>query len=172
MRLHDFPRHPVSRALSVILLLSMPLQGCSHQRVIGPTSPPQDYSEANELLAGRSVRLEMTTGRRISGAQFVTVAPDSIRFVQGEARAPISIPAERFSYAIYHNRLKGLALGTVIVGGVSAMIGLLLAGDLSGDVSYTAGQKAAILGIIGGVFGGLGGLIQGAPVTVRRIWNR
>jgi hypothetical protein len=158
--------------LSVILLLSMPLQGCGHQRVIGPSSPPQDYSEANDLLAGRRVRVEMTTGRSISGAQFVTVAPDSIRFVQGEARAPISIPAERFLYAIDHNRWKGLALGTAIVGGVSAIMGLFITGDLSGDVSYTAGQRATILGIIGGVFGGLGGLIQGAPVTVRRDWTR
>jgi hypothetical protein len=114
----------------------------------------------------------MTTGRRISGAHFVTVAPDSIRFVHGEARAPLSIPAERFSYAIDHNRLKGLALGSAIVGGVSAIMGLLLPGDLSYNVSYTAGQRAAILGIIGGVFGGLGGLIQGAPVTVRRDWTR
>ena len=106
IRLHHLPRHPVSRALSLILLLSMPLQGCSHQRVIGPTSPPQDYSEANDLLAGRSVQLEMTTGSIFSGAQFVRVGPDSVRFMQAGTRAPISIPAERFLSATYHNRSK------------------------------------------------------------------
>ena len=50
MRCTHLPRHPASRVLSVILLLSMPLQGCSRQYVIGPTSPPQDYAEANDLL--------------------------------------------------------------------------------------------------------------------------
>ena len=120
IRFHHFPRHPVSRSLFVILLLSMPLQGC-HRHVIGPTSPPQDYSKANDLLAGHKVRVRLSDGSTFFGAEFVRVGPDSVRSIQG-ARGRIAIPAERFSSATYPNRLKGFGWGAVIGGGLGAII--------------------------------------------------
>ena len=110
MRCTHLPRHPVTRLLSVILLLSMPLQGCSRQYVIGPTSPPRDYSKANNLLAGHAVWLELSDGSTISGAKMVRVGPDSVSYMQ-RVRGQISIPAERFSNASYTSRWRGLAFG-------------------------------------------------------------
>ena len=170
MRCTHLPRHPVSRVLSVILLLSMPLQGCSYRYVIGPTSPPQDYSRANDLLADHAVWLELSDPPAISRAKMVRVGPDSVSFMQGSGDQ-ISIPAERFSNASYTNRWKGLGYGTSIGGLLGAILGGAASGSSgSGFGRIDLGNGPLILGtILGSVLGGSIGLAQGFPTTVIRV---
>ncbi|GMR12872.1 MAG: hypothetical protein BMS9Abin29_1066 [Gemmatimonadota bacterium] len=165
---HHFQRPTVSRASLIILLLSMPLQGCSYRHVIGSTSPPQDYAKADDLLAGHKVRVRLSDGSTLFGAEFVTVGPDSVRFLQG-ARGRIAIPTERFSSAGYPNRWKGFGWGAVIGGGLGAIIGFASGDDPpSGFFTITAEEKAAALGVAGALVGGISGLIQGFPTAVVR----
>lgn len=170
MRCTHLPRHPASRVLSVILLLSMPLQGCSYRYVIGPTSPPRDYSRANDLLAGHTVWLELSDGSTISGAKIVRVGPDSLSYMQ-RVRGQVSIPIERFSNASYTNRWKGLGYGA----GSGGLLGAILGGAASGSSGsgfgrFDVGNVPLIVGaILGAVVGGTIGLAQGYPTTVIRV---
>ena len=178
MRCTHLPRHPVSRVLSVILLLSMPLQGCSYRHVIGPTSPPRDYSRANDLLAGHAVWLELSDGSTISGAKIVRVGPDSLSYMQ-RVRGQVSIPIERFSNASYTSRWRGLGYGAGS-GGFLGFLGaiLILGGAASGSSGsgfgrIDLGNGPLIFGIIlGSVVGGSIGLAQGFPTTVIRDSSR
>ena len=173
MRCIHLPRHPVSRVLSMILLLSMPLQGCSYRHVIGPTSPPQDYSRANDLLADHTVWLELSDPPTISRAKMIRVGPDSVSFEVGVGDR-ISIPAERFSNASYSNRWKGLGRGALIGGFLGAVLGGAASGSSgSGFGRIDLGNGPLIFGIIlGSVVGGSIGLAQGFPTTVIRDSSR
>ncbi len=168
IRLHHFPRHPVSRVWYVILLLSIPLQGCSYRHVIGSTSSPRDYTEATDLLSGHKVEVRLSDGSTFYDAEFVKVGPDSVRFIQG-ARGRIAIPAERFCSASYPHRLNGFGLGVAIGGGLGAIIGLASGDDDSSTFfSFTAEDKAAFFGVALAVVGGGIGVITGIPTKVVR----
>ena len=144
-------------ALSVILLLAMPLQACSYRYVIGSASSPQDYSKANDLLAGHKVQVRLSDGSSLYEAEFVRVGPDSVRFIQG-ARGRIAIPAERFCSASYPHRLKGFGWGALIGGGLGAFMGL------AGGDDDPSGYFAFTVAVVGGGIG----LITGVPTMVVR----
>ena len=147
-------------ALSVILLLAMPLQACSYRYVIGSASSPQDYSKANDLLAGHKVQVRLSDGSSLYEAEFVRVGPDSVRFIQG-ARGRIAIPAEMFCSASYPHRLKGFRLGAAIGGSLGAIIGLASDYEPSDFWPFTAEEQAVLFALGGGGIGLIRGVASG-----------
>jgi len=138
--------HPLAVLLVLVLL---PLQACLATRhVISPTSSPEDYSRANELLADHTVQMEQIDGTTFLVTN-IDIGPDSVRFGTGAA-----ISTENFRSATYKNRLKGSGWG-VASGVALGLLGPVLLPVCSEDPES---QEIDASGLFGGIIGAIVGV--------------
>lgn len=67
---------------------------------------------------------------------------------------------------------KGLLIGTLVGGGIGAILGFSEGGDNSGIISFSGPQKALILGLGFGTIGGIVGVLFGSRTKRLSIYRR
>jgi hypothetical protein len=151
--------------LKILLTFALLFSSCTRIRSIrNEESPESFYSRINNTVQGQTVTIVTMDGDELEGTH-LTVAADSIRWVDAENGKRTAFPTDQIQLVRIYNHVKGAigGLGTGLAIGLgSAFIYMIVyakTNHSSGD-NYTGIAVlflGASLGIIGGIWGGIAG---------------
>lgn len=151
--------------LKILLIFALLFSSCTRIRSIRyEESPESFYSRINNTMKGKTVTVITINGNEFEGTH-LTVAHDSIRWVDGENGEQTAFPTDQIQLVRIYNHVKGAigGLGTGLAIGLgSAFIYMIVyakTNHSSGD-NYTGIALlflGASLGVIGGIWGGIAG---------------
>jgi len=156
-------RGPVKRACVLILALMMVVSGCGDLRVVDPDRPGEILLDLNAAAENKPVRVELLSGRTLSGTRIHAASDSTVWFDSGDRRVAVS--TARIAKVDIVGRRRGrpgrLGRGALIgaaPGGI-ALASLLVSGEHSD--SGLEGVFVAVLIIGGALLGAAVGFVFG-----------
>lgn len=149
---------PLRRALALIMALAMLANGCASIRVVDPARPGRILLELNQAAEGKSVRVELLSGLRLSGTGIYAASDSTTWFDPGDRRVVVSTAQIAKVDVVGRGSGNRAGLGALIgsVPGCIMLVGALIEGPSDSGLEVVF-VPVTILG--GALLGGALGLV-------------